>query len=114
MEQMQTEVEDAFDAFLLDPGMGPMTYLTADGRILLDNRNWDGEGLEYETSMDRVAAALVVGAKKTGIESLVDLIPKLPDGTPCGECHGTRWFRFPEGEIVCPFCLGRGELARES
>jgi hypothetical protein len=110
MDRLQAEVEAAFDAFLLDPGMGPMTYLTSDGRILNDNRTWDGEGLEFEASEDRAVAALVVGAKKTGIASLIDIIPKLPDGMPCGECHATRWFRFPEGEIVCPVCFGRGEV----
>src|SRR5580704_16493004 len=33
MDRLQAEVEDKYDAFLLDPGMGPMTYITSDGRI---------------------------------------------------------------------------------
>src|SRR5262245_7273659 len=41
MERLQAEVEDKYDAFLLDPGMGPMTYITSDGRILHDYRTWD-------------------------------------------------------------------------
>ncbi|WP_437944237.1 hypothetical protein WMF27_15715 [Sorangium sp. So ce281] len=39
MSSWQDEVEDKYDAFLLDPGMGPMTYLTSDGRVLEDLRS---------------------------------------------------------------------------
>jgi len=39
---LQLEVEDSEDAFLLDAGMGPMTYLTSDARVLWDHRSWDG------------------------------------------------------------------------
>ena len=31
MDSLQNEVENEHDAFLLDPGMGPMIYITADG-----------------------------------------------------------------------------------
>jgi hypothetical protein len=62
MDRLQVEVEDEYDAFLLDPGMGPMTYLTSDGRVLRDFRTWNGEGIQFETSVDGVIPALVVGA----------------------------------------------------
>jgi hypothetical protein len=109
MDRLQAEVEDTYDAFLLDPGMGPMTYITSDGRILSDYRTWDGEGIQFETSFDRVIPVLVIGAKKTGIVSLLDLIPPLENGAQCSTCHGTRWFQFQKGEFVCPTCFGRGE-----
>src|SRR5215831_11848356 len=66
MDALQGEVEDQEDAFLLDPGMGPMTYLTTDGRVLKDYRSWDGDGLR-EATLDEAIATLVVGAMKTGI-----------------------------------------------
>ncbi|MCG8352936.1 MAG: hypothetical protein MI924_34660 [Chloroflexales bacterium] len=109
MDRLQAEVEDEYDAFLLDPGMGPMTYITTDGRILNDYRTWDGEGIQFETSLDRVVASLVVGAEKTGVASLLNLIPALENGVPCTTCNGTRWFKLQNGEIVCPTCSGRGE-----
>jgi hypothetical protein len=108
MDRLHTEVEDKYDAFLLDPGIGPMTYITSDGRILRDFRTWDGEGLQFETSLDGVISALVVGAKKTDIVSLLDLIPPLGNGSECSTCRGTRWFQLQKGEIVCPKCGGRG------
>lgn len=65
MDQAQLAIEDEHDAFLLDPGMGPMTYLTSDGRVLWDNRTWDGDDIS-EVSGDDAMATIVVGAKKTG------------------------------------------------
>jgi hypothetical protein len=110
MDRLQAEVEDEYDAFLLEPGMGwPMSYITSDGRILTDSRTWDGEGIQFETSLDRVIPVLVVGARDTGIASLLDLIPPVEDGAQCSTCQGTRWFKLGKGEIVCPTCHGRGE-----
>src|SRR5579862_9313937 len=77
MARLQDEVEGGQDAFLLDPGMGPMLYLTADGRVLVDGRSWDGEG-PREASDEEAIGALVVGAKKTGIDALLELIPRRP------------------------------------
>ena len=113
MDHLQAEVEDEYDAFLLDPGMGPMTYITSDGRILSDYRTWDGEGIQFETNYDRVIPVLVVGAKKTGIVSLLDLILPLENGVNCSTCHGTRWLQLQNGEIVCPKCCGRGQCPME-
>ena len=111
MHAMQTEVEDDEDAFLLDPGMGPMTYLTTDGRVLEDHRSWDGSGLR-EATLDDAIAALVVGARKTGIAALLSLVPACPDdGSRCPRCKGERWdkpLRDHGLEIICGLCRGRG------
>jgi hypothetical protein len=71
MNGLQEQVERECDAFLLDPGMGSMTYLAADGRIVVDGRTWDGEGIHFESSLDKAIGALVVGAKKTGVSELL-------------------------------------------
>lgn len=111
MDFLQDEVENEHDAFLLDPGMGPMIYLTADGRILFDERSWDGKPLR-EAQSDEVVSALVVGAKKTGIAGLLELLPSRPhDGLQCPKCHGSRWARLVptfEPEFVCLLCGGLG------
>lgn len=108
MDQCQDEVEAELDAFLLDPGLGPMTYLTSDGRVILDMRGWDGEPMR-EASEDEAITALVVGAKKCAIGELLDLIPAPPhEGQPCPMCAATRWFVFGDVPIVCPLCRGRG------
>ncbi len=111
MGALQIEVEDREDAFLLDPGMGPMAYLTTDGRVLEDHRSWDGDGLR-EAMLDDAIAALVVGAKKTGIADLLSLVPPCPDdGSRCPRCEGERWdkpLREHGLEIICGLCRGRG------
>ena len=116
MDALQREVEDAEDAFLLDPGMGPMTYLTSDGRVLDDHRSWDGEALR-EAMLDEASAALVVGAKKTGITDLLSLVPACPDdGSRCTRCEGERWdkpLREHGLELICGLCRGRGWMTRE-
>ncbi len=63
MSSWQDEIETQHDAFLLDPGMGPMVYLTADGRILQDSRGWDGD-VVVEVVGYKANAALLIGAKK--------------------------------------------------
>jgi hypothetical protein len=112
MRNLRREVEDQHDAFLLDPGMGPMVYLTADGRILVDGRTWDGEPLHEETSEDNATAALVVGAQKTGLGELLDLVRRLDGATPCPTCNATRWMPIADtgAQVVCPVCYGRAEI----
>jgi hypothetical protein len=109
MDTWQDEVEARYDAFLLDPGMGPMTYLTTDGRVLLDMRGWDGDGIVEAEGHD-VNAALLVGAKKTGIAQLLELIPKAPPGSrTCPVCAGKRLAPFgPKLEFPCRECSARG------
>jgi hypothetical protein len=111
MNTWQDEIEIGHDAFLLDPGMGPMVYLTSDGRILEDSRGWDGDSV-VELAGDRANAALVVGALKTGIMELVDLIePPPPGATVCEKCHGARIAEPVPGfghELPCDACGCRG------
>jgi hypothetical protein len=109
--QLQREVEDAHDAFLLDSDIGPMFYLTADGRVLVDGRSWDGEALR-EAAEGEAIGALTLAARKTGIDALLELIPSAPKGaSECPVCGGTRWAQpapgFPQ-KMVCVLCLGRG------
>lgn len=97
--------------------MGPMTFLTSDGRVLLDHRSWDGEALRVATYEDAIAA-LVVGAKKTGISALLGLVPECPeDGSQCPRCAGERWdlsLRVQGMEVVCGLCRGRGWVRDDS
>jgi hypothetical protein len=113
MDALQREVEEEMDAFLLDPGMGPMTYLTSDGRVIFDNRSWDGSELEFAETLDDAIPALVVGAKKTGIAALLGVIPPLSGAESCPKCDGRRWAKPAAelaAEIVCPVCRGRGQV----
>lgn len=110
-DALQREVEDEHDAFLIDGDMGPMFFLTADGRVLVDGRSWDGEAVR-EANDGQAIGALTLAAKKTGIEGLLDLIPKAPKkSSECPVCSGTRWAAPVPGfkvKMVCALCLGRG------
>ncbi|WP_437338336.1 hypothetical protein [Sorangium sp. So ce394] len=111
MSSWQDEVEDKYDAFLLDPGMGPMTYLTSDGRVLEDLRGWDGDEL-VEVGGLSAHSALIVGARKTGIVELLELIPQPPPGSSvCSKCNGERVVEPVPGlgaELPCTECDARG------
>jgi hypothetical protein len=107
-DPLQREVEDAHDAFLLDPGMGPMMYLTADGRVLADGRTWTDGGPLREVAEDAAIAAIVVGARKSGLDMLLSLLPPCPsDARVCETCQGRRWMTVPL-TLVCGQCSGRG------
>src|SRR5689334_9808988 len=91
------------EAFLLDPGLGPACYLTADGRVLLDWREWieacgpreEWEPPIREATADEAVSALVVGAKKTGVAGLLGLLPPRPlAAADCPRCQGGRWWSF--------------------
>ncbi|WP_437870729.1 hypothetical protein [Sorangium sp. So ce363] len=111
MNSWQDEVEDKYDAFLLDPGMGPMTYLTSDGRVLEDLRGWDGDEI-VEVGGLHAHSALIVGARKTGIVELLELIPQPPPGSSvCSKCNGKRVAEPAPGfgiEFPCNECDARG------
>lgn len=103
-------IEWGYNAFLLDPGFGPATYLTADGRIL-----WDDDAWGVQATRGEVYAALRVGARKTGIAALLTLLPARPeDADACARYDGTgRWsgLRSVSGEAVslcCPDCGSLG------
>jgi len=116
MDRLQEEVENEHDAFLLEPGMGPMLYLTADGRVLTDGRSWDGAPLRAATDSEAIAA-LVIGADKTGVRELLELLPPCPsDGVQCPMCAGRRRATPIPGmegpPIICLLCGGRGWAVR--
>lgn len=106
----RVDVEEDYDAFCLDPGLGAALYITSDGRVLEDGRGW-GDAHVCEASDNRAIVALVSGAKKTGITALLDLIPPPPPGaTTCPRCNGTRYFVVhPYDHIIllCETCYGR-------
>ena len=109
------EIEEREDAFLLDPGLGPSAYLTADGRVLIDPRDYDAEPLR-EATEDEAISYLVVGARKTGVGELLALLPApAPGSKKCARCEGRRWVRLsvqdeenPSFAVVCGDCSGRG------
>jgi hypothetical protein len=106
-------VEGAHDAFCLDPGMGPAFFLTSDGRVLVDGTCWDDTPIR-EASEAEAFASIVVGARKTGLVGLLDLLPAHPDGAPtCTRCHGGRYASLTPDlpPFVCPDCHGLGWTA---
>ena len=115
MRNSRDDVTEGYDAFLLDPGMGPGAYLTRDGRVLIDGRYWD-ETEVREATDDEAIVAIVVGADKSGITELLALLPQRPEqAITCARCAGSRWVRAgievgtgEPGKIVCYECRGRG------
>jgi hypothetical protein len=105
------ELEEKHDAFLLDAGLGPMLYITADGRVLTDGRGWSDEEPREATDAEAIAA-LVIGARKTGITALLDLVPpRPPGGQTCAMCSGERMAELAPGsagKVICSRCGGRG------
>jgi hypothetical protein len=119
------DVTEREDAFLLDPGLGLAFYLTSDGRVLVDCREWNevawvgpdkaGESIR-EATPDEAVSIIVAGAKKTGLTGLLGLIPTHPPAAAtCHRCLEERWWPIgtnPESgrskAIVCPICSGRG------
>jgi hypothetical protein len=107
------EVETKHEAFCLDGGIGPGWYLTSDGVVLRDGSAWDDEPLREATDAE-AWQAIVIGAKKTGVVRLLDLLPARPAGAcPCSCCHGDRYVAVAAVHeeslrIVCRGCNGLG------
>jgi len=102
------DVIEQNDAFLLDPGLGPALYLTSDGRVLVDYREWNGSPVR-EATPEEAIIALVIGARKTGVAELLSLLPPPPaDAQTCPICQGTHY--AGEQKWMCPKCSGRGWL----
>jgi hypothetical protein len=112
------ELAEREDAFLLDRGLGPAIYLTADGRVLLDLTGWDdaADPPVREATDDEAISSLVVGSKKTGVTELLELLPPRPaHARSCSRCNGERWMELgtkagtsEPGRVVCWDCSGRG------
>lgn len=98
-------IERAFDAFMLDPGLGPRVYLTSDGRFVWwDDDGYGGSGCRG-TRADAFAA-IRVGARKTGLVELMTLMPPRPnEASRCESCAGDGWDVMP---FICRVCVGVG------
>lgn len=111
--QPKDEVTVQLDAFLLDPGLGPTTYLTSDGRVVWDNDIWEVAGT-WRDALSAIAA----GARKTGVRELIELFPpRPPSALDCVDCAGTGAFdahgqlKDIHGRaftVVCGNCGGTG------
>ena len=67
---------EAEDVVHLYYGLGPARFLTFDGRVLVDNEDWDGSGA-YEVSEPKEAwSAIVVGADVFSCPELLRLLPQ--------------------------------------
>jgi|SRR4051812_16599457 len=110
------DVMKRYNAFLLDPGLGPAVYLSVDGRIV-----WDDDGWGVTATRADALASILAGAKKTRIHALLNLLPPRPtDSLDCSNCRATGWFdaqgqlqdihgqRF---SLVCMTCAGLGWTA---
>lgn len=94
-------------AFLVSSGLGPVLYLTEDGRVLSDASDFDGPPLG-EASDDEAVSTLVLAAKRFEIPELLELSPKAPAGASvCATCVGRRWVDQPT-RMICYRCAGRG------
>jgi hypothetical protein len=112
------------DAFLLDPRDDQSCYLSADGRLL-----WLERQASLAATRGRALAALVVGARQTGVTELLALLPaRSAAAETCAPCRGAG-FRSggpPEAsrqsqthaseggaEQVCQRCAGLGWTSPE-
>ena len=112
-ERGTDDITQTYDAFMLDPGMGPPTYLSSDGRMIWDDDIWDVAG-----TWANAFAGIQVGSRKTGVLELRDLLPQRPSSAvDCGDCDATGWFdahgqlKDIHGKpysLVCPKCAGLG------
>jgi len=102
-----------YDAYLLDPGLGPPTYLTADGRIVWDDDIWGVVGTRAEA-----LSSILAGIRKMGVLELREPLPERdPTASDCDDCSASGWFDA-HGELrdvkgrpfsfVCPRCAGLG------
>jgi len=110
------EIETREDAFLLHPGLGPALYLTSDGRILRDGREW-GDISIVEGTDDDAVAAIVIGAENWSLPELLKLLPTPPcNAVSCSQCEGSRWWSIKDyygkhAKVICPACGGYSWLS---
>jgi len=80
------ETMDQYDAFLLEPGLGPATYLTSDGRVV-----WDDDGL-WGVIGTRAEAFEAAGAR-TDLSDMPVVVPRRVRGRPR---HASRHSPVPD------------------
>jgi hypothetical protein len=118
-QQPWRELIEAEDVVHLYYGLGPARFLTFDGRVLVDNWDWDETGA-YEVSNPKEAwTAVVVGADIWDFPELLWLLPERPpDAVDCPVCDGLGYVfpSSPDGrqyKIVCrDRCGGLGWVPR--
>ena len=117
------DVMSAKEAVIITTGMGPQIYLTLDGRVII----WDTGQLTDEPfdpreaeTLDEVAAALTIGAKRLDLPELLDLLPSPPeDAAECQLCNGSRVYLLDRENhdadrwIVCLWCSGKGWVEKD-
>ena len=110
------------DAFLLDPRDDEPCYLSADGRLL-----WLERQASLAPTRGRVLAALVAGARQTGVTELLALLPaRSGPAETCAACRGAGFRPTAEqdgrgqahasgsdAEQVCQACAGLGWTSPE-
>ena len=111
------------DAFLLDPGDDAPSYLSADGRVL-----WLQRQTASAPTHARVFAALVMGARQTGVADLLALLPaRSQQAQTCAPCGGSGFRHTGQGaessaanaraaqraHELCPTCAGLGWTSPE-
>jgi hypothetical protein len=109
------EVIDAEDVVHLFYGLGPARFLACDGRVLVDNFDWDDSGAYEVTDPKEAWSAVVVGADVWRFPELLRLLPaRPPDAKDCVQCKGTGWVCWVDaegrkGRVVCwDHCGGLG------
>jgi hypothetical protein len=101
------ELIDAEDVVHLYYGLGPALFLTFDGRVLVDNFDWDETGAYEVTDPKEAWSAIVVAASVWGFPELLWLLPPQPPNTiHCVQCNGTGWTSWVDsegkaGRVVC-------------
>ncbi len=101
-------IADRYHAFMLDPGLGPPTYITSDGRLIWDEADiW-----RFIPTMNDALIGVAVGIEKTKIILLNTILPQKPnDAISCHTCKGTGSFEVPINNIPKRFfCKGCGSL----
>lgn len=107
------DIEVRHDAFMLFGGLGTAVYLTRSGEFLALSNFDTSDGLREATDSE-ATSALVICARRTGMEELLSLLPARPDGsTTCTECSGSRWSPLRSSDdkwpvVVCTSCSGLG------
>jgi hypothetical protein len=100
-ERGRDAVAEKNDAFLMDADSDAPSYLTWDGHIVIDDA-----GHVRDATDDEKVAAVVAGARKTGLTVLLNLLPpRAANAVTCRSCEGGRW---QTESRVCPTCHGRG------
>lgn len=101
------------DALWLHTDMGPVYYLTRDGRVLSEDVILR---TPIEEAPHRAAlSALILGAEHLDAPELLSLLPGRPVAVPdCVGCSGTGRWKLPgetsppNATILCPECGGLG------